>query len=254
MIEERTHEPLVEPATIRPADPRYPELVAGYNRRFTGRPEYVRLAGSTAHVAAAVDEAVSAGRRIAVRSGGHCFEDFATSPDIAVLLDLSPMSGVRYDPRMRAIEVEAGATLGQVYPALYDSWGVTIPGGTCFEVGMGGHVTGGGYGHLSRRHGLVVDHLYAVEVVVVNPAGRAEVVVATREPEDPHRDLWWAMTGGGGGNFGVVTRFWLRSPDAEGSDPSGLLPRAPERIRRRDVTWSWDGMSEAALARLLGNY
>lgn len=255
MIEQQTHGPPMDATTVRPDDPRYRDLVtAGYNHRFTGRPEYVQLAGSTAHVVEALNEAVSTGRRIAVRSGGHCFEDFFASPDIAVLLDLSPMTGVRYDPRMRAIEVEAGATLGQVYPALYDAWGVTIPGGTCFEVGMGGHVTGGGYGHLSRRDGLVVDHLYAVEVVVVDPAGQAEVLVATREPDDPHRNLWWAMTGGGGGNFGVVTRFWLRSPDADGADPSRLLPRAPERIRRRDVLWSWDGMSEAALARLLGNY
>ncbi|WP_326563689.1 FAD-binding oxidoreductase [Micromonospora peucetia] len=255
MIDEQTHGPPVDAATtVTPADARYPGLVEGFNHRFTGRPEYVRLAGTTAHVVEALNEAVSTGRRIAVRSGGHCFEDFSASPDIAVLLDLSPMTGVRYDPRMRAVEVEAGATLGRVYPALYDAWGVTIPAGTCFEVGMGGHVTGGGYGHLSRRYGLVVDHLYAVEVVVVNPAGRAEVLVATREPDDPHRDLWWAMTGGGGGNFGVVTRFWLRSPDADGVDPSRLLPRAPERIRRRDVVWSWDGMSEAALARLVGNY
>jgi len=247
-------QPSTSAVTVTPADSRYPELVAGYNRRFTGRPDYVRLVASTEQVVAAVDEAVSAGRRIAVRSGGHCFEDFATSPDIEVLLDLSPMCGVRYDPDMRAIEVQAGATLGQVYPALYDAWRVTIPGGTCFEVGMGGHVTGGGYGHLSRRDGLVVDHLYAVEVVVVDPAGRADVLVATREPDDPYRDLWWAMTGGGGGNFGVVTRFWLRSPDVTGDDPSELLPRAPERMRRRDVVWSWDSMSEAALARLIGNY
>ncbi|HST48821.1 FAD-binding oxidoreductase [Jatrophihabitans sp.] len=254
MTDVEPHAPATDAVTVTPADPRYPELVTGYNRRFTGRPDYVRLAASTAHVVDAVNEAVSSGRRIAVRSGGHCFEDFATSPDIAVLLDLSPMSGVRYDPGMRAIEVEAGATLGQVYPALHDAWGVTIPGGTCFEVGVGGHVTGGGYGHLSRRDGLVVDHLYAVEVVVVDPAGQADVLVATREPDDPYRDLWWAMTGGGGGNFGVVTRFWLRSPDATGDDPSGLLPRAPERMRRRDVVWSWDGMSEAALARLIGNY
>jgi hypothetical protein len=254
MIDGQTHGPPVDATIVTPADPRYPGLVAGYNHRFVGRPDYVRLAGCTADVVEALDEAVATGRRIAVRSGGHCFEDFSASPDIAVLLDLSPMAGVRYDPGMRAIEMQAGATLGQVYPALHDAWGVTIPGGTCFEVGVGGHVTGGGYGHLSRRDGLVVDHLYAVEVVVVNPAGRAEVLVATREQDDPYRDLWWAMTGGGGGNFGVVTRFWLRSPDADGSDPSRLLPRAPERIRRRDVLWSWDGMSEAALARLVGNY
>ncbi|MFV2013425.1 MULTISPECIES: FAD-binding oxidoreductase [unclassified Micromonospora] len=254
MSADQTHGPLAEAITVTPADARYQGLVEGFNHRFTGRPEFVRLAGTTAHVVRALNEVVSTDRRIAVRSGGHCFENFTAATDIAVLLDLSPMSGVRYNPGMRAIEVEAGATLGRVYPAMHDAWGVTIPAGTCFEVGMGGHVTAGGYGHLSRQHGLVVDHVYAVEVVVVNASGRAEVLVATRERNDPNRELWWAMTGGGGGNFGVVTRFWLRSPDADGDDPTRLLPRAPERIRRRDVQWSWDGITEDALTRLIGNY
>lgn len=80
MIEATTHGLPVD-ITVTPADARYPGLVEGYNHRFVGRPEYVRLAASTAHVVAALDEAVSTGRRIAVRSGGHCFEDFSASPD-----------------------------------------------------------------------------------------------------------------------------------------------------------------------------
>lgn len=242
------------PVTVAPGDPRYESLLAGYNHRFVPRPDYVRLAGTTEQVVETVQEAVSTGRRIAVRSGGHCFEDFTSSPDVRVLLDLSPMSAVYFDEERRAFAVEGGATLGRVYRILHDGWGVTIPAGTCFEVGVGGHITGGGYGHLSRRDGLVVDHLYAVEVVVVGADGRARAVVATREPDDPHHDLWWAHTGGGGGNFGVVTRFWLRSPHASGSDPALLLPRAPARMRRRDVMWPWDAMTEEAFARLLRNY
>lgn len=239
---------------ILPDDPRYAALVEGYNHRFIGRPDVVRQVRNTAEVAAAVQEAVTGGRRLAVRGGGHCFEDFFAAPDVRLLIDMSKMDDVAYDPARRAVMVEAGTTLGALYPALHDRWGVTIPGGTCFEVGVGGHITGGGYGHLSRRDGLVVDHLYAVEMVVVDGGGRAQVVVATREPDDPHHDLWWANTGGGGGSFGVVTRFWLGSPGAEGDDPARLLPAAPRRIRRRDVLWSWDGMDESALTRLLANY
>lgn len=246
-------EPFLRPS-VPPGDPRYTSLVEGYNHRFTGRPDHVLLATSTADVVRAVGDAVSTGRRLAVRSGGHCFEDFTASPDIQVLVDLSPMAAVSYDESRRAFSIEAGATLEQVYRALHDGWGVTIPGGTCFEVGVGGHITGGGYGPLSRRDGLVVDHLYAVEVVVVDEDGAVRAVVATREPDDPHHELWWAHTGGGGGNFGVVTRFWMRTPGAESADPAELLPSAPRTIRRRDVMWSWETMTEADLTTLLRNY
>ncbi len=72
-----------------------------------------------------------------------------------------------------------------------------------------------------------MDHLLAVEVVVADPSGEVRAVVATRDPQDPHHDLWWAHTGGGGGNFGIVTRYWFRSPDATGDDPREALPQPP---------------------------
>jgi hypothetical protein len=242
------------PVTVTMDDPRYENLVEGYNHRFAGKPDYIRMVSTTDQVVAAVDEAVTAGKRIAVRSGGHCFEDFTSSPDVQVLLDLSHMDQVYYDERRGAFAVESGAKLGRVYRTLYEGWGVTIPAGTCFEVGVGGHITGGGYGPLSRRDGLIVDHLYAVEVVVVDASGKATVVVATRDPDDPNRDLWWAHTGGGGGNFGVVTRFWLRSPGVDSTDPADLLPKAPATMRKREVMWSWEGMTEADFTRLVRNY
>jgi hypothetical protein len=96
--------------------------------------------------------------------------------------------------------IESGASLWTVFERLYLGWGVTIPGGQCGGVAAGGHIQGGGYGALSRRLGSVVDYLYAVEIVVVDRSGRARAVVATREPGDENRDLWWAHTGGGGGN------------------------------------------------------
>jgi FAD binding domain/Berberine and berberine like len=242
------------PVTVAADDPRYENLVEGYNHRFVGKPDYIRMVSTTAQVVDAVSEAVADGKRIAVRSGGHCFEDFTSSPEIQVLIDLSHLNKVYYDERYRAFAVEGGAKLGEVYRTLYDGWGVTIPAGTGFDVGVGGHITGGGYGHLSRRDGLVVDHLYAVEVVVVDESGKARVVVGTREPDDPNHDLWWAHTGGGGGNFGVVTRFWLRSPDVDSDDPSDLLPKAPATMRRRDVMWPWESMTEESFTRLLRNY
>jgi len=240
---------------IRPDDPRYLAVVEKrFNKRFRASPDYVRLVSSTDQVVAAVEEAVRERRRLAVTSGGHCLEGFVSDPEVRVIIDVSPMKRVCYDAARRAIAVEAGATVGETFRALFESWGVVIPLGEYPEIGMGGHVVGGAFGFLCRQLGLAADYLYAVEVVTVDEGGRASSVVATREASDPHRDLWWAHTGGGGGNFGVVTRYWFRSPAASGDDPAGLLPRAPETITTFKAEWSWSDIGQSAFQRLLRSH
>ncbi|MFD7054930.1 FAD-binding oxidoreductase [Streptomyces mirabilis] len=239
---------------VRPGDPRYTELTErGYNSRFAATPDEVWVVRSAAQVEQAVNRAIARDQRITVRSGGHCFESLVDNPEVRLLVDTSRMKGVTFDVGMNAFAVETGARLGDVYRALHEGWGVTVPGGVCPEVGVGGHVSGGGYGALSRRHGLIVDHLYAVEVVVVDKRGTARTIIATREPDDPHRDLWWAHTGGGGGGFGIVTRFWFRTPRATGG-PSSLLPAPPSRMRKTVVAWPWAGLTEAGFTRLVTNH
>jgi aclacinomycin oxidase len=129
-----------------------------------------------------------------------------------------------------------------------------IPLGEYPGIGMGGHVVGGAFGFLCRQLGLAVDYLYGVEVVTVDRLGRASAVVATCEPDDPNRELWWAHTGGGAGNFGVVTRFWFRSPGASGSDPATLLPRAPDSVATFRATWRWSELDRPAVVRLLRSH
>src|SRR5205085_12126059 len=177
-----------------------------------------------------VQDAVREGRRLAATSGGHCLENFVSDPAVRVLVDLSPMNRIAHDAARGAVVVEAGATVGETFRALHDRWGVVVPLGEYPGIGMGGHVVGGAFGFLCRQTGLAADYLSAVEVVTVDGDGRAWAVVATRDPADPHHDLWWAHTGGGGGNFGVVTRYWFRSPDAVGADPAAVLPRAPASV------------------------
>lgn len=242
------------PVTIVPGDPRYPEVTTAANGRFRCRPREVRVAGSTAQVVAAVQDAVWAGGRVVARSGGHCLEDFVDSDETQFLVDLSELKDVGYDAARRAFFAEPGALLGTVYRILLEGWGVTVPAGLEASVGVGGHVLGGGYGPLTRRHGCVVDHLYAVEVVVVDDSGVAEAVVATREATDPNRDLWWAHTGCGGGNFGIVTRYWFRTPGAAGTDPAGLLPAPPAEVLDSLVFWSWPDMTRESFRRLLRNH
>ncbi|GAA1658213.1 FAD-binding oxidoreductase [Fodinicola feengrottensis] len=237
------------PMSVRPTDPRYESLLRGNNFRFVGRPDEIRVVGSTDQVVRAVSDAVRSGRRVAVRSGGHCFENFTADPAVRMLLDLAPMDAVGFDADRGAFAVQPGATLGHVYKTLFKGWGVTIPAGGCPDVGAGGHFAGGGYGPLSRRYGSVVDHLDAVEVVVVDRNGTARAVVASREPDDPNHDLWWAHTGGGGGNFGVVTRYWLRTPGT-----SQLLPPAPSQELACLVIWPWEQMTESDFGKLMRNF
>jgi Berberine and berberine like len=130
-----------------------------------------------------------------------------------------------------------------------------IPAGESPDIGMGGHVLGGAFGFLCREHGLAADYLYGVEVVVVDERGSASSVVATREPSDPNRDLWWAHTGGGGGNFGIVTRYWFKTPDASpDAPPSLLLPKAPDSVLTFRAAWSWKDIDESRFTRLLRNH
>lgn len=243
-----------EAVTIPRGDARYDDLVLRRtSERFFPRPEYFRLPTTTREVERAVADAVRDGKRVTVRSGGHCYENFV-GDGAEVIIDLSAMRQVAFDRRRAAFMIEPGATLWEVYQRLYLGWGVTIPGGQCGGVAAGGHIQGGGYGPLSRQLGSVVDYLYAVEVVVVDGSGRARTVVATREPEDENRDLWWAHTGGGGGNFGVVTRYWMRAPGATGKEPADLLPKPPAVTIGAQIGWSWRDMTEESFHRLLRNY
>ncbi|MGH7650436.1 MAG: FAD-binding oxidoreductase [Gemmatimonadaceae bacterium] len=241
---------------ITSADPRYAAVVdKQFNKRFKARPDYVRLVGSAQEVASAVEEALSERRRLVVTTGGHCLEGFVSDPTVRVIIDVSPMKSIGYDDEMRAISVEAGATVGETFRTLFDMWGVMIPLGEYPAIGMGGHVVGGAFGFFCRQLGLAADYLHAVEVVTVDEDGRARVVVATREISDPNRELWWAHTGGGGGNFGVVTRYWFRAPDgSEDDDPARLLPRAPESVATFKTVWSWSDFDETRFVGLARNY
>jgi FAD/FMN-containing dehydrogenase len=240
---------------VGPDDLRYADLIQrGFNKRFAGKPDYVHLVGSTQQMVAAVQEAVRDGLRVVVRSGGHCLEGFVADPAVRVVVDTSLMRSIYYDPDMGAFAVESGATLGEMYRKLFLGWGVVIPAGISPDIGVGGHMLGGAFGFLCRQHGLAADYLYGVEVVVVDKTGTARSVVATRAPSDPNRALWWAHTGGGGGNFGIVTRYWFRSPGTDRTDPAGMLPRAPDSMLRFKANWNWAEFNELAFTRLMQNH
>ncbi|MGW7051458.1 FAD-dependent oxidoreductase [Streptomyces sp. NPDC054887] len=241
------------PIEVHPSDARYDALRRGFNQRWIASPDYVVVAASADDVVEAVGKFVgkpaNVKRRITVRSGGHCYENFVSSDDVGVIIDVSGMNQVYFDPDMDAYCIEAGATNWHSTTQLYRSTGLALPGGSCYSVGLGGHVSGGGYGLLSRQFGLTVDYLYAVEVVTVADGKRPVRTVARKDSEDAAlRDLWWAHTGGGGGNFGVITRYWFRG-----------LRRPPARVLARSVAWKWEDFREhpglfKALVRRYGQF
>jgi FAD/FMN-containing dehydrogenase len=230
-------------ATVYPDDPRYPTLVRGFNLRWVGAPAYVALCGDTKQVVEAVQKALDEGHRITFRGGGHCYENFVSENTGGVIIDLSPMGEVYGNPRAGWYCVEGGATLWNVYTRLEREYGVTIPAGSCYSVGAGGHVTAGGYGLLSRLHGLTVDHLGAVELVYVKGGKAASTVVSLDSQKAEERALLWAHQGGGGGNFGIVTKFWFKEP-----------PQAPKYAELASVAWNWSELDEDSFATLLASY
>lgn len=148
-------------------------------------------------VAAAITWVDTHNTLIAARSGGHSYAGYST-PHKGLLVDLRRMRSIAMTSR-GTVRVGAGAQLIDVHQYL-TARGLILPTGTCPSVGVSGLTMGGGYGLSSRRFGLLCDRLRAVEIVT--PDGKRRRVSATTEP-----DLFWALRGGGGGNFGIATAF-----------------------------------------------
>ncbi len=226
---------------IYPADPRYATLRMGFNRRWVGSPAYIHIVRSASQTVQAVQAAHDAGLRITVRGGGHCYENFSSGNHGGVIIDLSGMQGVSMQTDGQ-VRIEAGATLWNAYETLFKDYNLTLPGGSCYSVGVGGHIAGGGYGLLSRLQGLVVDYLTGVDVVCVSRHGQARLVRARAGDPQTGR-LLWAHTGGGGGNFGIVTAYYF----------SGL-PHPPGQVRVAITNWPWTALTEESFGALLRNY
>lgn len=226
------------------SDPRYETLIRGFNLRWVGNPAFIQVCGSTSQVVDAVQSAVGNQQRITVRSGGHCYENFAVGNDGGVIIDMAPMNNVYYDSTMRAYCIEAGCTNWNVYWNLYKQYNLTLPAGSCYSVGAGGHICGGGYGLLSRKYGLTVDWLTGVEIVTVDHSGHASATTVTIDSlNEDERALLWANQGGGGGNFGIITRYWFRE-----------LPPAPPEAWIANLAWEWSDLTEAGFAALVQRY
>jgi FAD/FMN-containing dehydrogenase len=186
---------------IDESHPAYEESRALYNAMIDKRPRWIVPCAEVADVVAAVNHAREKNLLLAVRGGGHAGPGFG-SCDGGMVIDMSPMKRVDVDPTIRTIRVEAGCTQSDVDRAT-SVHGMAVPAGLVSTTGVAGLTLGGGTGHLTRKHGLTIDNLLSAEVVLAD----GSVVTASK---DEHPDLFWALRGGGG-NFGVVTRFTFRA-------------------------------------------
>jgi len=185
---------------IAPQDAGYDEARTVFYGGFDRHPAaIVRVANPTdvSHVVALARES---GLELAVRSGGHSLAGHGVS-DGGIVLDLSDMKNLQIDVEGRTAWAETGLTAGE-YTAATGAHGLATGFGDTGSVGIGGLTLGGGVGYLVRKHGLTIDDLISAEVVTAD--GRLLSVDA-----ESHPDLFWAIRGGGG-NFGVATRFRFR--------------------------------------------
>ena len=185
---------------IRPGDATYEQAREVHNAAFDRRPVAIVQASSAADVARTVVFARDTGLELAVRGGAHSVAGFGTSEG-GIVLDLGQMKGLHIDPVRRLAWAQAGLRAGE-YTAAAAADGLATPFGDTGSVGIGGLTLGGGIGWLVRKYGLTIDSLLSVEIVTAD--GR---IIIASPSENP--DLFWAVRGGGG-NFGVVTRFQFR--------------------------------------------
>jgi FAD/FMN-containing dehydrogenase len=182
---------------IGPANNDYDEARALYNGMIDKRPKLIARCANVADVIAAVGYGRDNKLLLAVRGGGHNGPGFGSCND-GLVVDLSQLKGIRIDPKARTVRVEPGCTSADVDHATH-AFGLAVPFGIVGSTGVAGLTLGGGSGYLTRKHGLTIDNLLEVDMVLAD----GSFVTANK---DTHPDLFWALRGGGG-NFGVVTEL-----------------------------------------------
>ncbi len=188
-------------SVIEPLDAAYEEARKVYNGMINKKPRVVAQCADVADVIAAVNFGRENGFLTAIRGGGHNGGGLGICDD-GLVIDLSRMKGRHVDPGARTVRVEGGCTWTDVDHATH-AFGMATPSGTISSTGVAGLTLGGGIGHLTRKHGLTIDNLLSVDMVLAD----GSFVTASA---DANQDLYWAVRGGGG-NFGVVTSFLFRT-------------------------------------------
>jgi FAD/FMN-containing dehydrogenase len=177
------------------------------------RPALIARCTGAADVIRAVNFARTSHLSVSVRGGGHSVAGYAVAPG-GLMIDLSPMKGIRVDPTRRTVWAEPGVTWGEL-DSETQAFGLATTGGAVSTTGIAGLTLGGGLGYLMRRFGLTCDNLLSADLVTAD--GRL-LTVSSQE----HADLFWGIRGGGG-NFGIVTSFAYRLHEVGPAILGGLI-------------------------------
>jgi len=213
--------PAISGRVIAQDDDHFDEARTVFYGGIDRRPAFIVRPANASDVSRVVSLARETGMELAVRSGGHSLAGHSVS-DGGIVLDLSDMRALKIDVEQRTAWAETGLTAGE-YTTAAGAHGLATGFGDTGSVGIGGITLGGGVGYLARKYGLTIDDLLAAEIVTAD--GQILHVDA-----ESHPDLFWAIRGGGG-NFGVATRFQFRLHEVD-TMVGGilLLPATPEII------------------------
>ena len=209
----------VSGTVIEPGDPRYDEARATHNGMIDKRPALIVQAANVEDVRAAVLLAHEMKLPAAIRGGNHSGPGFGSS-DGGIVVDLDGLRAVTVDTSNGTVQVGGGCTWAEVDKATHPH-GLAVPCGVISSTGVGGLTLGGGTGYLTRKYGLTIDSLLSAEMVLAD--GRVVTANAKSEP-----DLYWAIRGGGG-NFGVVTKFTFQG-------------RPVSNVIAGPIVWAWEDM------------
>lgn len=204
---------------VTPDDPGYDQARQVWNGEFDRRPAVIAYCADAEDVARAVSYARDASLEISVRSGGAHSASGLSVGDAGIVIDLSRMNDVVVDPVARRAVVGGGALLREV-DAATQAHGLAVPTGEVGHTGFAGLSLGGGMGWLTRRHGLSLDNVLAVQVVLADGS-----IVRAAPDENP--DLFWAIRGGGG-NFGIATSIEIALHEVGPQIELGLIFYAME--------------------------
>lgn len=210
---------------------------AGLNKAFNGRikklPLYIALCKTTLGVQYAIAHAQKEKLPVAVKSGGHSFEGFSSN-DGGLVINLSQMKGISWKENEQ-VSLQPGCLLQEIQDAIFARKRL-IPTGSCGTVGIAGLTLGGGYGFFSRKYGLTCDNL--VEIEFVDGKGQVQQASANQE-------LFWALRGGGNGNFGVATNFVFKTEDMPATFHAHVLKfRQLDAARFTEALQTWFSVSE----------
>lgn len=182
----------------------YEESRKVFNRRFQFRPTAIVFCTCTEHVSAVISLTTIYDFDIRVRSGGHDHEGECSGTD-TVVIDLSLMNAVTVDEDKKA-KIQPGARFKKIIPEL-NKYNVSIPHGTCGTVGIAGFTFGGGWGPWTRLHGMCCESLVGATIVL----GNGQIKYLTKNGTDDDRKLLWALRGGGGFSYGIVTELVIQT-------------------------------------------